>query len=211
LTGSLFAQEHASAGARSSARSPVGTPRRDSLGAFDSRDNPCRRQAVVVVAVGFRTAALGATVDFSLGWIYSLRISRCAMASPPRSAGPAPSDRLFGCHRQSCPRVAWVRFGTSFGTSRIALARSRYVKEWWAGRGSARLAGGSSYGETRTRTGDTTIFREPPHRAFCARKTCKYIYSRCENAGRCRQFGLGRIWALRGRVEVLRSQAVPSH
>jgi hypothetical protein len=49
-------------------------------------------------------------------------------------------------------------FRTSFGTLRDVVARSRSAEDRRSGRRSSRLAGTSYDGETRTRTGDTTIF-----------------------------------------------------
>jgi hypothetical protein len=53
---------------------------------------------------------------------------------------------------------AAIGFRTSFGTSRDGLARSRYAASRLASKKSTRIAGISCDGETRTRTGDTTIF-----------------------------------------------------
>jgi hypothetical protein len=83
---------------------------------------------------------------------------------------PAPTNyiarRLPGGIRirdQIAMRAGAARgFRTSFGTSREVVARSRSIRSLYHGGERARFAGVSRNGETRTRTGDTTIFRETP-------------------------------------------------
>jgi hypothetical protein len=60
----------------------------------------------------------------------------------------------FGCAGSD----AMSGFRTSFGTSPDVVARCRYLEGPHRRRDSGSLAGTSPDGETRTRTGDTTIF-----------------------------------------------------
>jgi hypothetical protein len=63
--------------------------------------------------------------------------------------------------------------GTSFGTLRTSVARSRSLRGRALRQRSSLFAGTSYDGETRTRTGDTTIFRESWARWSHSRRTCK--------------------------------------
>jgi hypothetical protein len=88
---------------------------------------------------------------------------RAAAEFPGRAAELRHAADRAGCTWLSAasrpPAARASGFGTSFGTSRAVVARMRYTRHCWRSRKSARLAGSSSDGETRTRTGDTTIFR----------------------------------------------------
>jgi hypothetical protein len=83
---------------------------------------------------------------------------RCEVPSDLTPAGNTNRRRPVGSRASNgCPACG---FRTSFGTLRDVVGRSRSAEDRGSGRRSSRLAGTSSDGETRTRTGDTTIFRE---------------------------------------------------
>jgi len=92
--------------------------------------------------------------------------------------------------------------GTSFGTLRAPVARSRSLITWPCGTNQP-ICRYSRDGETRTRTGDTTIFRDPRHR----RDALERPANRRIGVGRLvpDAFALGWVSAclgLRGRAEV---------
>jgi hypothetical protein len=74
------------------------------------------------------------------------------MTSPDRSRHPMAVAASLGSSH-----VPWA-IGTSCGTLRTSVARSRSHVVAEPVRRSGLLAGASRDGETRTRTGDTTIF-----------------------------------------------------
>jgi hypothetical protein len=89
------------------------------------------------------------------------------IATRGSSRGPRRSRPLArGTHVPSA-------IGTSFGTLRASVARSSSLDTRCSVKKTGRLAGTSCDGETRTRTGDTTIFRRAVQALESRENSCK--------------------------------------